>query len=51
MKERVNIEDALKHLFDCEYNKRTAGNNSLAGALSLPLEQAGRLRYPANFRP
>ena len=43
MKERVNIEDALKHFFDCEYNKRTADNNSLAGALSLPLEQAGRL--------
>ena len=43
MKDRVVIQDALKHLFDCEYNNRTAGAESLAGALALPLEQAGRL--------
>lgn len=43
MKERVDIEDALKHLFHCEYLKRSSSTESLAGAMSLPLEQAGKL--------
>jgi DtxR family Mn-dependent transcriptional regulator len=32
--ERVLIEDALKHLFDCEYKGKTASLESLAGVLS-----------------
>ncbi len=49
MKERVVIQDAPKHLFDCEYHKRTAGAESLAVAAV----GAGRTacRHPANFRP
>jgi len=34
-RERVRFEDALKHLYNCEYQKRTATILSLAGALSL----------------
>ncbi len=33
--ERVRIEDALKHAYDCEYRKTPCTLNSLAGALSL----------------
>jgi DtxR family Mn-dependent transcriptional regulator len=33
--ERVLIEDALKHLFDCEYKARTATLESVSGALAV----------------
>ncbi|MFH1067890.1 MAG: FeoA domain-containing protein [bacterium] len=43
MKERALLEDALKHAFECEYQKRPATADSLAGALSLSREQAASL--------
>lgn len=41
--ERVQIEDALKHLYDCEYARVAATQNSLAGALEMGRDQAARL--------
>ncbi len=43
MRDRVAVEDALKHLYDCEYNGRTATIESLAGALAIPANGASRL--------
>lgn len=43
MKERILIEDALKHIHECEYRKQAPTAESLAGALSIGLEQAGEL--------
>lgn len=43
VKERALLEDSLKHAFECEYQKRLATADSLAGALSLPREQAASL--------
>jgi len=40
---RVQLEDALKFLFDCEYKSRKCDLNSLAGNLSISSDQAGRL--------
>ncbi len=34
--ERVLIEDALKHLYDCEYRKQACTVESLSGALGIP---------------
>jgi DtxR family Mn-dependent transcriptional regulator len=41
--ERVRIEDALKHLYDCEYAQGEATLESLAGALEIGRDQAARL--------
>lgn len=41
--ERVRIEDALKHLYDCEYARVSATLDSLAGALEIGRDAAARL--------
>ena len=41
--ERVRIEDALKHLYDCEYARESATLDSLAGALEIGRDEAARL--------
>ncbi|MDX1501193.1 MAG: iron dependent repressor, metal binding and dimerization domain protein [Thermoanaerobaculia bacterium] len=41
--ERVLIEDALKHLFDCEYRGRRASLMSLSGALAVSGDRAAEL--------
>ena len=41
--ERVHIEDALKHLYDCEYQGLTCTLMSLAGAVDMSLDGAARL--------
>ncbi len=41
--ERVLSEDALKHLFDCEYHGRTANLQSLSGALSVSGNRAAEI--------
>jgi DtxR family Mn-dependent transcriptional regulator len=40
---RVVIEDALKHLHDCEYHGQTPSPQSLAGALAVDLDRAAQL--------
>ncbi len=40
---RVDIEDGLKHLYDCEYRKRTASVESLAGALEVTRSRAAEV--------
>lgn len=42
-KERVLIEDALKHLYDCEYKNLTCTLNSIAGNLSISSDKASSL--------
>ncbi len=41
--ERVRIEDALKHLYDCEYRGTPATLHSLAGALGMSGNRAAEL--------
>ena len=41
--ERVLIEDALKHLFDCEYKGRVANLQSLSGALAVSGNRAAEI--------
>lgn len=41
--ERVRIEDALKHLYDCEYAHPAATLESLAGSLEVSRDEAARL--------
>ncbi len=41
--ERVRIEDALKHLYNCEYASHPCGVESLAGVLEVPRNVAVRL--------
>lgn len=41
--ERESIEDALKHLYDCEYTGSVASIQSLAGALELSTSRITRL--------
>jgi DtxR family Mn-dependent transcriptional regulator len=41
--ERVLVEDALKHLFDCEYKGRVANLQSLSGALAAPGNRAAEI--------
>ncbi len=43
MTERVRIEDALKHLYDCEYSGKPASIDSVAGALEMSRARATRL--------
>ncbi|MHC4342150.1 MAG: metal-dependent transcriptional regulator [Planctomycetota bacterium] len=40
---RVIVEDALKHLYDCEYKRRGATLESLAGSLSITPGRAAEL--------
>jgi DtxR family transcriptional regulator, Mn-dependent transcriptional regulator len=40
---RVMIEDALKHLYDCEEKNLLSSLQSIAGALSVSLDRAARL--------
>lgn len=40
---RVMLEDALKFIFDCEYNKMICDVNSIAGHLNIAMDKAGRL--------
>jgi len=40
---RALLEDALKFIFDCEYNKARCEINSLAGHLNISMDKAGRL--------
>jgi DtxR family Mn-dependent transcriptional regulator len=40
---RVLIEDALKHLYDCEYKKINCTINSIAGNLSIAGDRAAKL--------
>jgi DtxR family Mn-dependent transcriptional regulator len=41
--ERVLIEDALKHLFDCEYKEHSANLQSVSGALAVSGNRAAEL--------
>ncbi|MDX1383358.1 MAG: iron dependent repressor, metal binding and dimerization domain protein [Thermoanaerobaculia bacterium] len=41
--ERVRTEDALKHLFDCEYQERSATLQSVAGVLHVTEQRAAEL--------
>ena len=40
---RVLVEDALKFIFDCEYNKAVCDVNGLAGHLNISTDRAGKL--------
>ena len=40
---RALLEDALKFIFDCEYNKIRCDVNSMAGHLNIPMDKAGHL--------
>jgi DtxR family Mn-dependent transcriptional regulator len=40
---RVHVEDALKHLHDCEYRRQVGTAQSLAGALGISLDAAAEL--------
>ncbi len=42
-KRRIKIEDALKYLYNCEYNKLTCSLNSIAGSLSITSNEAANL--------
>jgi DtxR family transcriptional regulator, Mn-dependent transcriptional regulator len=41
--DRILIEDALKHIYDCEYRNIECTLNSIAGSLSIPGDRATRL--------
>ena len=41
--ERVQIEDALKHIYDCEYKNISCTINSIAGNLSINSDRATKL--------
>ncbi len=41
--QRVQLEDALKYLFDCEYKNVACNMNSLAGNLYISTDQASKL--------
>lgn len=43
VKDRINTEDALKHIHSCEYQGKVATMDSLAGALSMPRKQVVEL--------
>ena len=42
-KERVLLEDALKHMYDCEYKRLSCSLQSIAGALTLSVDRAAVL--------
>ncbi len=41
--QRVRIEDALKHLYDCEYRQLVCTRQSISGSLSISGDDAARL--------
>lgn len=41
--QRVLIEDALKHIYDCEYRNRTCSTESIAGALLISTDESAEL--------
>ena len=41
--ERIQIEDSLKHLYDCEYRNISCTINSIAGNLSINTDRAAKL--------
>ena len=41
--ERVRIEDALKHLYDCEYRRQPCTSQSLSGAMGLRESRSAEL--------
>ena len=41
--QRVRIEDALKHIYDCEYRRLVCTRQSIAGAISVSGDDAARL--------
>lgn len=41
--ERIQIEDALKHLYDCEYRNISCTTNSVAGILAINSDRATKL--------
>jgi len=41
--QRVQLEDALKYLFDCEYNKKLCSINGIAGNLNISNDKAAQL--------
>ncbi len=43
MADRIHIEDALKHLLDCEYRSVTASVESIAGTLGVTSDQAAAI--------
>ncbi len=40
---RVLIEDSLKHIYDCEYNKSASDINSIAGNLNISTDKAAKV--------
>lgn len=40
---RVLIEDALKHIYDCEYNNSSSNINSIAGNLHISTDKAAKV--------
>ncbi len=40
---RINIEDALKHIYDCEYNSSRCSLDSIAGSLSISKDKAAEV--------
>ena len=40
---RINIEDALKHIYDCEYNTSRCSLDSVAGSLSISKDKAAEV--------
>lgn len=41
--QRVSIEDALKHIYDCEYNQNSCSVNSIAGTLGISGDASAKL--------
>jgi len=41
--QRVQLEDVLKYLFDCEYRNNTCDMNSIAGNLNISVDRASHL--------
>ena len=41
--QRVRIEDALKHIYDCEYRRLVCTRQSIAGVLSVSADDSARL--------
>lgn len=41
--QKALLEDALKFIFDCEYNKKTCDVNSIGGKLNISIDNAGHL--------
>ena len=41
--EKEKIEDALKHIFDCEYNRTLCNLNSIAGSLNISTNRCSKI--------